>query len=189
MRNHGRNAGTGPRTVEMILSTLIGDTTVAGCWPWLGKRDHKDYGRIRVGAVSYPAHRFVFEAFGTAVPSELVLDHLCRNHWCVNPDHLEVVTGRENALRGIGPTAINARKTHCIRGHEFTPENTARNTDGARVCRECTRMRGRARRALPTSLAADDPRHGTRRGYSARCRCQPCRDAWAAYRRSQRPAA
>lgn len=49
---------------------------------------------------------------------------------------MEIVTRRENILRGTGPTAVNAAKTHCIHGHEFTPENTLPN-QGARKCRTC----------------------------------------------------
>jgi hypothetical protein len=72
----------------------------------------------------------------------LKLDHLCRNPACVRPDHLEAVTARENTLRGIGPTAVNALKTHCVHGHEFTPENT-RMKGIRRVCRECQRAANR----------------------------------------------
>jgi hypothetical protein len=56
------------------------------------------------------------------------------------------VTCRENILRGDGLAAIRARKTHCLRGHEFTPENTCRNRKG-RECRTCQRVRQTAYRA------------------------------------------
>ena len=65
---------------------------------------------------------------------------------CVNPEHLEPVTQRENALRGGGPTAVNFAKTHCKRGHELTPENTYLRPDDPRQrnCKECKRLRDRA---------------------------------------------
>ena len=68
----------------------------------------------------------------------MTIDHLCRNRRCVNPEHLEPVSRGENVLRGDGHSARNARKTHCIRGHEFTVENSyyAPNGKGKR-CREC----------------------------------------------------
>lgn len=71
----------------------------------------------------------------------LELDHLCRNRRCCRPDHLEPVTHKENVLRGMAPSAINARKTHCKRGHEFTAENIYPSPDGVRRCRECRRLR------------------------------------------------
>ncbi len=44
-------------------------------------------------------------------------------------------------LRGVCPSAFHAKKTHCIHGHEFTPENTYRTRKGFRVCRTCRRNR------------------------------------------------
>ncbi len=68
----------------------------------------------------------------------MTLDHLCRNKACVNPEHLEPVTQKENVLRGVGPTAINAKKTHCIRGHEFNEQNTIFHPrTNYRTCRVC----------------------------------------------------
>lgn len=73
------------------------------------------------------------------------IDHLCRNRRCVNPTHMEVVTPNENWRRGASPVGINARKTHCKHGHEFTPENTKwrmrphRGTLPTRSCRICLR--------------------------------------------------
>jgi hypothetical protein len=54
------------------------------------------------------------------------------------------VTHKENLLRSDSPPAVNARKTHCIRGHEFTPANTVRRPSRprARACRACAGRRG-----------------------------------------------
>ena len=68
------------------------------------------------------------------------LDHLCRNTRCVNPEHLEAVTQRENILRGIGFAARQARQENCIHGHAFTPENTYVHK-GHRYCRACRNRR------------------------------------------------
>lgn len=90
------------------------------------------------------AHRYFWEKTNGPIPEGLVIDHLCRNRACVNLEHLEVVTGRENCLRGIGPTAINALKTHCSRhGHPLSGANLILHPDGRRECRECQRESGR----------------------------------------------
>lgn len=81
-------------------------------------------------------HRYIYEIFKGEIPKGLVIDHLCRVRSCVNPDHLEVVTNEENMRRGYGVPAINKRKTHCKRGHEFTPENTYLYATSRR-CRQC----------------------------------------------------
>jgi hypothetical protein len=58
----------------------------------------------------------------------------------VNWDHLEAVTKRENVLRGVGATAVNARRTHCKNGHPFNVGNTYRAPGGGRHCRSCNNM-------------------------------------------------
>lgn len=86
------------------------------------------------------AHVWAYEFMVEAVPDGLQLDHLCRKPACVNPEHLEPVSPRVNTLRGLAPSAMNAVKTHCKRGHGFTSTNTYLRTDGSRVCRRCMSM-------------------------------------------------
>src|SRR5512144_125133 len=82
------------------------------CWEWKAYR--KDgYGLFAYYGAHIMAHRWSYERAHGPIPRHLTLDHLCRNRMCVNPAHLEVVTIRENTLRGFGPSANNARKTHC----------------------------------------------------------------------------
>lgn len=113
-----------PTTEERFWSRVDREGPL-GCWLWTGSLTGEGYGSFSgPGRVNVLAHRFSWSLHGGPLIEGQVLDHLCRVRHCVNPDHLESVSDRVNVLRGIGPTAINARKTHCKRGHEFTPENT-----------------------------------------------------------------
>jgi hypothetical protein len=145
-----------------------------GCWTWLGST-RNGYGSVftgsgLVGRRNRMAHRVAYELLVGPVSNDLTLDHLCRNRGCVNPDHLEPVSNRENILRSNSPAAVNARKTHCINGHEFSPENTAVSPNGHRACLKCRSARDalrphRGRRktsgtrgSLPDAGAAARPR-------------------------------
>jgi hypothetical protein len=116
------------------------------CWIWTKSLDH-GYGSIQeVGTRrGIRAHRLSWELHGGTLIDGLELDHLCRNRACVNPAHLEQVTGTINILRGEGAAAQNARKTHCKNGHPFAGDNLRITADGKRQCRECLRARQRAR--------------------------------------------
>lgn len=114
------------------------------CWEWRGAtagRVGERYGQLRWNGRHETAHRVAWMVTNGLIPVGLVLDHLCRNHLCVNPDHLEVVTNRENIMRGNSLPARNARKTHCIRGHS---EWRTRVT-GQRACVPCGKANDRKR--------------------------------------------
>lgn len=108
------------------------------CWEWSGAKT-KGYGHLSHRGRQVYAHRLVYELLVGPIPAGLEIDHLCRNPPCVNPSHLEPVTHRENLLRGVGIVAACARKTHCLRGHEFTADNTIRRKNGKRSCWKCRR--------------------------------------------------
>lgn len=116
------------------------------CWNWKASKDKCGYGTFGLRGV-IRAHQFSYRLFhGFMSTRKMNIDHLCRNPSCVNPNHLELVTHRENILRGISPAAIAAKRTHCVRGHEYTPENTyIVKNKGDRMCRECSRIRDRKR--------------------------------------------
>ena len=117
-----------------------------GCIDWPGAIDSYGYGRLQVGPKWKQAHRVVWERKHGNIPKTKQIDHLCRNRKCVNVEHMELVVQRENILRGNGPTAQNARKTHCKRGHPLSGKNLMVCLDGGRWCRECGRLRWRAYR-------------------------------------------
>jgi hypothetical protein len=109
-----------------------------GCWLWQGATA-KGYGRFATIARRSPsaAHRVAYELAVGPIPDGMQIDHLCRTPRCVNPAHLEPVTVRLNTLRGFSPSSDRARRTHCPRGHEYTPENTILSRQNQRKCRAC----------------------------------------------------
>jgi hypothetical protein len=121
------------------LERLIEPEPTSGCWLWIGARDVKGYGAFTAEGVHRGAHRVVYEVFtGERIPDGLTLDHLCRTPCCVNPAHLQIVTMRENTLRGTGLPAQYAKRTSCPQGHPYDDSNT-RRWGGHRLCRECGR--------------------------------------------------
>ncbi len=115
-----------------------------GCWLWMAHCTDTGYGQFRRDSIKMVrAHRYAWELLVGPIAEGMVLDHLCRVKICVNPQHMEEVTERENILRGYGTPANNARKTHCNKGHAFDGPNTRFYTCNSgyqgRVCRACKR--------------------------------------------------
>ncbi len=92
------------------------------------------------------AHRISYMVYRGPIPEGLALDHLCRVRCCVNPDHLEPVSLKENILRGFGKGAIAARRDVCIRGHSLADGNTYRPPNKyKRECKICRRVSDKKR--------------------------------------------
>lgn len=140
--------------------------TDSGCWEWLGSTNGLGYGRMRLPGDTYHyAHRVSYEDHKGPIPTGYQVDHLCRNPLCINPDHLEAVTNRENIARSKNKCASVLRENKCFRGHDFTPENTYVTWNGGRSCRICRNQRERARQSTPEWKEY-------KREYNQRCRSE-----------------
>lgn len=145
--------------MERFLSRIKKTET---CWIWTGAKQGNGYGAAWFNKKYQSAHRAMYLLVHGDIPPGLVIDHLCENKICVNPDHLEAVTQRENVRRWsvkhpdkrtgapreinpnyweIMPKKDNVRRglprTHCIYGHELSPSNVYPRKDGRRRCKKC----------------------------------------------------
>src|SRR3990167_3209726 len=71
-----------------------------GCWEWLGYHTTMNYPATRFSGGRTMVSRLIWELWHGIIPEGHVVDHLCRNPFCVNPEHLEPVTQKENVHRG-----------------------------------------------------------------------------------------
>jgi hypothetical protein len=148
-----------------------------GCWLWTGYRNKKGYGGVWTGPGQHEmtgVHRVAYELFVGPIPDGLEIDHIChrpeecrlgircQHRRCVNPKHLIVTTHLKNVARaalnnGPGRSAARIKRisvNHCKYGHEYTVLNCAKDKKGARVCRECSRIKTAKWRAQ-RSIAAE----------------------------------
>lgn len=114
-----------------------------GCWIWTAATSRHGYGNFWVRGSMRLAHRISYVNLKGIIPFGFDIDHLCKIKPCVNPDHLEAVSHKENVRRGdlrkVSPKRAQCR-THCKHGHKFTPENTyTRSNRTGRECRICMR--------------------------------------------------
>lgn len=135
------------------------------CWQWIASKNPKGYGYFSMPAIKrspFLAHRVSFIIANGQINDGMMIDHMCRNRGCVNPKHLRQVTPEVNTLENsVSITAINLTKTHCPKGHEYTPENTKINAGKKkygrpfRLCRTCANIES-ARQRAKRKLALQD---------------------------------
>lgn len=111
------------------------DKNIKNCWEYLGFKDKDGYGVFSINGKVYRPHRIVYFLTFGKISSKKTLDHLCRNRGCVNPNHLEEVTLKENILRGNAPSSLNSKKNYCPKGHPYDKIDTL----GHRRCSICIR--------------------------------------------------
>jgi hypothetical protein len=90
------------------LTRILGYLEIGDCWECIKGVQPNGYGKTYIGSGDYKVvlvHRYVYEQLVGPIPAGLVLDHLCKNRKCANPDHLEPVTPGENIRRGASSAA------------------------------------------------------------------------------------
>lgn len=112
------------------------------CINWPTSSNKGGYGQVYFQNTCMTVHRMIYLLFVGIIPNGYQIDHLCRNRACINPEHLEAVTMRENIRRGESGIR-NRIKTKCKRGHEFDKSINRRN--GERICSLCQQMREKRR--------------------------------------------
>lgn len=131
-----------------------------GCWIWLAYLTKKRYGSFNLGGIIVGAHRASYLIFCGEIPPLLTIDHLCRNKWCVNPDHLEVVSLAENTRRAFARSDFD---THCPNGHHYLKYRVLSQA-GKWRCKQCERIsaRKRAKAKVARGLAWRKTKRGWR---------------------------
>jgi hypothetical protein len=123
----------------------------SGCWSWLGAVDRSGYGKVKVMIARRPrytgAHRASWIARRGPIPNGMVIDHLCRNTLCINPAHMEIVTGQENNRRRkkVGRPTVALKDRRGCKQHGTTQGCWRASKDGymAWICQPCSRLRAR----------------------------------------------
>jgi hypothetical protein len=127
------------------------------CWPWTGALTHDGYGRFRTKTSHEISSVVAYRLLIGPIPEGMQVDHVfargCTRRDCVNPAHLEAVTVSVNIQR-----SAPGRRTHCPRGHEYTPENTSYTSGTGRTCVICNRERNRRARARRNAALAEADR-------------------------------
>jgi hypothetical protein len=117
------------------------------CHLWLGPLDKDGYGTFHLRRRGRRAHRVAWFITHGPIPEGMVVNLTCRTRACVNVQHLQLLTPRENSLRDSSSLGyINSQKTHCKNGHPYDQE-VVWSGKKQRVCSICAREKSRRLRA------------------------------------------
>lgn len=139
-RKRHRVANDTPMLEKLLAKSRVDEH---GCWIWIAGFNRLGYGQVHDSDrnLDLLAHRASYTLFRGQIPDGLALDHLCRQPRCINPEHLEPVTHRENMARV--KAANHDAKSECPSGHPYSFANTWMSSEGYRKCRTCCRLRRR----------------------------------------------
>lgn len=131
-----RTAGQRGASADRLNARYVVEAN--GCWRWTGSITTTGYGHFSINRVYFQAHRLMYILHRGPI-AERDLDHLCRNRACVNPDHLEPVTHRENMRRGprVRLTPERVQLIHELADRGFSQRQIGRllTVDHSTVCR------------------------------------------------------
>jgi hypothetical protein len=146
-RKHG-SLDSQPRRVNTIddLWGRVDKDAPNGCWNWTAAINAAGYGVVGMAGKVLRVHRVIYEHARGPIPEKLVLDHLCRNTACCNPDHLEAVTDAVNFSRGNHWAAVVRRTGLCRSGLHAMAEHAYVRSNGTQFCKPCQNLKPRRKK-------------------------------------------
>jgi len=117
--------------MKRLTNPLYVIDPITNCWNWQHTINNLGYGSIYIKRKQYLAHRFIYEQMCGQIPENKVLDHICNNKSCVNPEHLRPISNNHNLNRS------RIEQTKCKRGHLYDKENTGIDKYLNRYCKTC----------------------------------------------------
>jgi hypothetical protein len=106
--------------IQKIPKHLRHEVELSGCWRYLGGPFNTPYGHLTLNGKLMTAHRFYYLHYKGEIGEGNQVDHLCMNKRCVNPDHLDAVSPRENVRRAHRATHCYDCKCAAIKGADAT---------------------------------------------------------------------